>query len=572
VNRASAPTRTVVVWGPDWPVVAARREGAVPPDLPVAVMRANRVVAASPDARASGVRRGMRRREAQSRCAVLELVNDDPARDARAFEPVLMALEHYTPLIEVVRPGLAQFAARGPSRYFGGDTALIERIHHTLDGLQISAQIGVADGPFAAAIAARGAAVVPPGESAHFLSSKPIASLVASGAERLGDAASHRRANRTARRSMADLTVNDLAELVELLHRLGLRTLGSFAALPATDVLARFGSLGARAHRLSSGLDEHPLEPTAIPPDLIAATELDPPVDRVDTAAFIAKALAEELHDKLMRHGLACLRVRIEAHTAGGAVLVRLWRHERAGAAGGLTAQGLADRVRWQLDGWLRVLRADPASVLDHDQDPGAGEDVALVRLLLVPDEVVPDAGRQLGLWGDPTDADLRAARAFARVQGLLGPDAVRVPVLAGGRSVSPVRLMTWGDDTQGQQRAGELDAPWRGRLPTPLPSIVHDPALPASVLDVHGRPVGVNARGVMSASPASVAVASSVTGALGASDEVTAWAGPWPIDERWWDATEHRRVARLQVVTTSGAVLLLGASAGAWWWEAAWS
>jgi protein ImuB len=38
--------------------------------------------------------------------------------------------------------------------------------------------------------------------------------------------------------------------------------------------------------------------------------ELDPPIERVDTAAFAAKALAEQLHEGLARRGLACTRWR----------------------------------------------------------------------------------------------------------------------------------------------------------------------------------------------------------------------------------------------------------------------
>ena len=60
-------------------------------DIPAAVVLANRVVACTPAARAEGVRRGLRKREAQGRCPQLVVVADDPARDARAFEPVVAA-------------------------------------------------------------------------------------------------------------------------------------------------------------------------------------------------------------------------------------------------------------------------------------------------------------------------------------------------------------------------------------------------------------------------------------------------------------------------------------------------
>src|SRR4030095_3832973 len=44
-----------------------------------------------------GVRPGLRRREAQSRCPELELLAADPARDARALEPGLGAVARVPP-------------------------------------------------------------------------------------------------------------------------------------------------------------------------------------------------------------------------------------------------------------------------------------------------------------------------------------------------------------------------------------------------------------------------------------------------------------------------------------------
>ena len=58
-----------------------------------------------------------------------------------------------------------------------------------------------------------------------------------------------------------NIDVLERPDLVDVLRRLGLRTLGAFAELPASDVLARFGSEGLGAHRLASGLDERPPDP-----------------------------------------------------------------------------------------------------------------------------------------------------------------------------------------------------------------------------------------------------------------------------------------------------------------------
>ncbi len=45
------------------------------------------------------------------------------------------------------------------------------------------------------------------------------------------------------------------------------------------------------------------------PPVLRVEAELDPPAERVDTAAFVAKSLADDLHARLDHLGLACTRV-----------------------------------------------------------------------------------------------------------------------------------------------------------------------------------------------------------------------------------------------------------------------
>ncbi|MDT9091189.1 Y-family DNA polymerase, partial [Escherichia coli] len=60
--------RILALWCPDWPAMAASAEADLPPLHPVAVLSANRVVACSASARAAGVRRGMRKRQAQAAC------------------------------------------------------------------------------------------------------------------------------------------------------------------------------------------------------------------------------------------------------------------------------------------------------------------------------------------------------------------------------------------------------------------------------------------------------------------------------------------------------------------------
>jgi protein ImuB len=525
--------RTLAVWCPDWPVVAA----GVPLDDPAVVVRASRIVACSPAARHNGVAVHQRRREAQAKCPELTVIDHDPAVDARAFEPVAAALEALTPRIEIVDPGCCAFPTRGPSRYHGGDEALAGMAAELAAGVLAGrglAQVGVADGPFAARLAAQRSAdapvVVPVGGSPEFLAGQPVTTL-------------------------------DRPELVGVLERLGVRTLGAFAGLPVADVVGRFGSEGTVAHRLASGLDERPPATSPPPVDLSVAVELDPPAERIEAAAFVARGLADELQGKLSHRGSACTQLLIGAETEHGESHERVWRTE-----GRFTAMSIAERVRWQIEGWLHM----------GVQRPTGG----LTRLWLVPDEVVPAGGRQMVFTStgpgavDAVEAADRAARALARVQGMAGVEAVHVPERRGGRSPAEQIVLVPAaavDVTEPRPatQPGWVSEPWPGRVPDPAPAVVHVPPVPAEVLDAGGRPVVVDGRGLIASPPATVTIGGGREGRRGRPAAVESYAGPWPCDERWWDPANHRRRARLQVLTTAGQAYLLVVESGRWTVEA---
>jgi protein ImuB len=512
--------RTLAVWCPDWPVIAAGGSA----EQPGAVLHAGRVFACSQAARLEGVRRGQRRRDAQARCPELTVYPHDPSRDARLFEPVAESVETLVPGIEILRPGLIVVAARGAARYYKGELPLLARIAGTVaDETGRDVQLGMADGIFAATQAAYRAQVVPAGESAKFLAPQLIRAL-------------------------------ERRELADLLVRLGIRTLGDFAALPRADVQARFGPDAAYAHDLASGFEARPPSARNAPPDLAVEMNLDPPVDRVDTATFVAKTLAEQLHDRLAARGLACIRISIEARTENGEQLSRSWRHGGISTAG-FSASAIADRARWQLDGWLS------GTIRSHDARPTGG----LVFLRLLPDQVVFDAGRQLPLWGgDPSGqgADIeQIERALARVQGLLGPDAVATAMIGGGRELADqVRLVPWGEPREALP--GD-SCPWPGRLPSPSPASVLVISRPAVVTAADESTVEVNSRLAVSAPLRWLRIEQHPP------IEITGWAGPWPLDVRWWDKLTFRRRARFQITTADGAGWLLAFDSGRWLVEA---
>jgi protein ImuB len=240
-----------------------------------------------------------------------------------------------------------------------------------------------------------------------------------------------------------------------------------------------------------------------------------------------------------------CTRIVISAETEHGERSERVWRHE-----GALSAGAIADRVRWQMDGWLHA---------NVRQRPSAG----IAHLWLHPDEVIAADGRQLGFWGADTGAADRAVRAIARVQGLLGTDAVLVPEYAGGRGpdeqlrLVPAAAVDLGADRPAA-RPDWVAAPWPGRLPNPSPATLHPDAVPVDVLDARGRRVVVDGRCRPTAEPAALRAGRRRR-------RIESWAGPWPVDERWWDPERHSRRVRYQVVTDDGAAHLVVLEGGRW-------
>ncbi len=258
----------------------------------------------------------------------------------------------------------------------------------------------------------------------------------------------------------------------------------------------------------------------------------------MDAAAFAGRALASLLHDKLSAAAVACTRLSISASTGNGENLSRTWR-----CAEPLTPEGTADRVRWQLDGWLTGR---------SETRPTAG--IAVLRL--EPVEVVSAGALQLGLWGGVGDEEERARRALVRVQGLLGGESVQVGVLSGGRGPSErITLLPLGDE---RVAAHDPTAPWPGRLPQPSPGSIFVDNPKVWLEDVAGNAVYVTERGVFSSQPGRLKWGSKEWAVQG-------WAGPWPVDERWWDAASARTAARAQVLLEESRALLMICEGGGW-------
>ena len=289
--------------------------------------------------------------------------------------------------------------------------------------------------------------------------------------------------------------------------------------------------------------------------------DLDPPAERAEAVAFVARTLAEELVDRLGGWGLACTQVVITAHTEHGETHERCWRLDGpARRAATVAVAGGGHRRPRPLAG--RRLAVGPGR-----RPPTAG----VSRLVLAPGSVEPARGRQLGFWGGEAGVGSGCVRAVARLEGLGGPrqrcgwpKPWRAPL--GRRGGGPVPTAAV-DVSVARPRsaAGLRRRSLAGPAAGTSPSVVH-----------RTRPAGRGARRrgpVGRASPESGRGAPRRRHASGwrprAPHDVVAWAGPWPVERAVVGPAEPRRRARVQVVTEPGVAVLLGRSEGSWWVDA---
>jgi hypothetical protein len=149
-----------------------------------------------------------------------ELQQEGPrGEEARRFVQVVARAGELCPWAHPVRLGVCALPARGPARFFGGEEMVVSRL---VEAVGEDAHVGVADGLFAAVLAARAQLIVPAGEACGFLAPLSVATLAR-------------------------------PELAVTLQRLGVTTLGQFAALPSAHVSDRFGADAAAAHLVARG-------------------------------------------------------------------------------------------------------------------------------------------------------------------------------------------------------------------------------------------------------------------------------------------------------------------------------
>jgi DNA polymerase-4 len=240
------------------------------------------IITCSYEARAFGVRTGMRFYDAKRLCSGLRQVPARPQRYAPISRQIMQCLQNITPTIEIFSVDEAFLDITGCQRLHGTPEHMAHRVKKLiLDVSGLTCSVGVSGDKTTAKYASglqkpNGLVVIPPWLAAEQLKHVPVSELCGIG-----------------------------KGLSRFLERYGVLTCGDMAKLPIGILAQRFGNLGRRLWLMCQGLDFSPVEPRIAPPRSMGHGKVLPPNTTDSHFIFITLlALCDKLAIRLRRNHL----------------------------------------------------------------------------------------------------------------------------------------------------------------------------------------------------------------------------------------------------------------------------
>jgi len=242
------------------------------------------ILTASYEARAFGVKTGMRVFEAKATCPGLILVTTNNRLYTHISRCIMAMLGDFTPLVEVFSIDEAFLDLTGSLRLFGS----AERVAHLMKArirhhFGLSCSIGIAPNKLLAKLASEmkkpdGLTIIRPEDISPVLERLPIRELCGIGA--------------TTQRALA---------------RYGITTCGELGRFPVDILTRHFGVIGERLHRMGLGEDDSPVVPADETEEVKSvghSTTFDRDLERRDDMLRWLLQLSEMVGRRARRHGV----------------------------------------------------------------------------------------------------------------------------------------------------------------------------------------------------------------------------------------------------------------------------
>jgi len=303
--------------------------------------------------------------------------------------------------------------------------------------------------------------------------------------------------------------------LAETLTRFGVYTVSGLLALPRRALRSRLGPQVMRLVELAEGRGDNAPLPVPSSARLLEAIDLEFPIDRLESLAFVVQGLLSRLIARLEARHLACGDLALTLQREDGARDAR-----RIGSAAPT------------LD--LRVLVRLVCHALESQPPQAAVAGVTLET------EGRPTQGDQLDLFRPAGPAPAVLGRTLAELEALCGRDRIGSPRVANHNHPDTFQMAPFQPGTPPTPRLPP--GPFAGNRASPLAGCLAiralRPPLDASVRVCQGLPEHVRS-----------AIANG---------RVLRVAGPWRTTGSWWSREDHFAFDSFDVQTVDGTVARL--------------
>jgi protein ImuB len=357
-----------------------RKAASAPPEAPVALVieaaHGQLIHAVTAAATQRGARPGMRLTDARALDPKLLAEPADPAADAALVKRLARWAGRWSPLVEIDGHDGLRLDVSGIAHLFGDEESLAADMERSFARLGLTARIAIAPTPAAAwALARFKPAIVDESELVVALAPLPVAAL------RLD------------------------ARSVQILARLGLKTIGQLADVPRKSLQRRFREADNPLHALDRALGrrDEPLTGERNAPAPRALVRLAEPATHPKAAALALERLVPELARLLEKRKLGARRLHLAGYRVDGSV----------------AGTGVATAIPSREPKHLMRLLVDKAATLD----PEFGFDA----FALTASWCEPLGAAQDSLVEEP-DGETEVAKLIDRLSVKLGPERVRRP------------------------------------------------------------------------------------------------------------------------------------------------
>ncbi len=328
-------------------------------------------------ARVRGVVEGLTASQSMARCAELLIKIRSPAQEQIATDALLQTAYAFSPNIEATAPGVCTMELKG----LGLETeaairAWADQILQALAGLEFEARMGLATTPALALLAAKATRrFLIVRDSTEFVATLPIAAL------------------------------DPAPEIVAVLKRWGIRTVGALLALDKADLAERLGPETIRLRNCVSPNAARPLKLVAPKQVFEEQVEFENEIETAEPLLFVLRRFVEQLARRLEVIHLVVEEIHLQLKLSSGAVYEQVFKIP--------AATGDIETLFRMLQTHLEMVRTDSP--------------IVALRLEAKP---CPPETHQFGLFETTLKDPNQFAETLARLTALWGSDRVGTPVL----------------------------------------------------------------------------------------------------------------------------------------------